>query len=180
MSEVGVYLVPVDEPAPQRNLCGPVLRYLKARGIVNGLYDDELGWYAAGPHSTSLFTGSEQPAFEYAIIYDDSRAQFVPNSHSAGFGSSCASCKAELDEQLYDYLNEQAEAEAVSDAASHAIACPCGHSNSLVTLRAQIDTAVTRFYLNFCAVDGEGPDAAIVKDLEGLLGCQLRIIWERV
>lgn len=57
MSEWNLFLVPADEPGPGRRGVGEeVLQYLEGRGIVEGFYDRELGWYAAGTNSALLFT----------------------------------------------------------------------------------------------------------------------------
>src|SRR5262245_51213922 len=103
MSDLNVYLVPADEPSPkQRNIGKKILAYLEEKGIVDGFYDEEFGWYAPGPNSPDLFADADDPAFEYVIIYDERAAHFVPDNQSYGFGTKCIKCGIQLDEALYE------------------------------------------------------------------------------
>lgn len=179
MAETTVYLVPERDLAPGQARRDDVVRYLESRGVLEGFYDEEEGWLGAGPRSSSLFPGADDPAFEYAIVYEQPRAHFVPDSHSAGYGATCASCGADLDESLYDLLTDGDEEP--RDAAALTLKCPnCAHSTPLSALNARVDTAVTRFYVNFCVVDGVAPSAEILGELERLLGVPLRVLWERM
>ena len=185
MSELNAFLVPVDEPGPKRRAVGKkVLAFLEEKGIVDGHYDDEPAWYAAGPNSSDLFSNvgdADDPAFEYAIIYDQSEAHFVPDSHTAGFGAACTNCGFGLDEALYEALAEQGEGEDAVDMVDASIECPgCRHANPLVNLKAEIPTAVTRFYINFCAVDSADFSREIVEGLENIVGAKLRVIPEQL
>src|SRR5262245_41691787 len=130
MSELNIFLVPADEPSlVKREFADVVLAFLTECGIVNGFYNEELGWFAAGSNSGNLFgkESSASPAFEYAIIYDQSAAHFVPDSHTGGFGTKCIDCRANLDEVLYEMLDEQGEGKDAKDVRYWRITCPnCG------------------------------------------------------
>ncbi|MCC6738879.1 MAG: hypothetical protein IT452_07515 [Planctomycetia bacterium] len=184
MSELNVFLVPTDKPlSGRRGIKDRILDYLEGRGIVAGFYDEKLEWYAAGPRSFELFRGSAAggPAFEYAIIYDRNEAHFVPDAHTAGFGARCVSCQADLDEPVYQVLEEQGECSEVKDVAAVSIRCPsCRHPNPLVTLQAEVETAVTRFYINFCAVESLDVNPAILAELREIVGAELALVVERL
>jgi hypothetical protein len=184
MSEWNLFLVPEDEPRPsQRGVGDQVLRYLEDSGIVEGFYDEDLGWHAAGPNCARLFTNpdADGPAFEYAVIYDRPAAHFVPDSHTAGFGARCGSCGADLDEALYRFLEKQGEGADAQDVADLAIACSsCGRATPVSSVKAEIDTAVTRFYLNVCVVDSFELSPTVMRDLERIVGSPLRVIRERL
>ncbi len=182
MSETNIFLVPIDEPGgPRRDLKARVLSYLTEVGIIDGFYDEDLGWYAAGAKSGQLFGGTAaQPAFEYAIIYDRQQAHFVPDSHTGGFGARCTTCEAGLDEAVYQMLEDQGEDEDAVDMAHASIRCSCGAELPLVSLRTEIDTAVSRFYLNFCHVDSLAVDPTILSKLAALVGAPLRLVGERL
>jgi hypothetical protein len=184
MSDSNVFLVPADEPGPKRrSIKRKVLALLERRGIVKGFYDEELGWYAAGPRSSDLFNGLDAgaQAFEYAIIYDRRAAHFVPDSHTGGFGARCGGCGATLDDVLYDLLDEQGEDEDAKDMTNASIVCPgCKQANALTSLSAEVETAVSRFFINFCVVDTFDVAAAVVSELEAIVGAKLRIIPERL
>lgn len=184
MSELNFFLVPEDEPGPgQRGVGEIVLRYLEDKGIIEGFYGQEHGWFAAGPRSNSLFVGrdADGPAFEYVIIYDRAAAHFVPDTHTGGVGAKCRSCEAGIDEAIYDFLEEQGEGEEAQDVADTTLVCgSCGHANPLRGLDAEAATAVTRFFLNFCIVDTFELSQDIVRDLEALVGAPLRLIEERM
>lgn len=184
MSEYNFYLVPVDEPsAGRRGIGDRILNYLEQQGVLEGFYDEELGWYAAGPKSADLFTdvSAKGPAFEYAILYDRQEAHFVPDSQTAGFGARCSGCQADLDEEVYELLEEQGEGEEVIDVAGRKLNCPkCRLPNPLVTLKAEIDTAVTRFYVNFCAVDSFNLNPEILDELQKIVGTKFRLVGERL
>ncbi len=182
MSEYNVYLVPVDEPSTRkRGVKTKVVKCLDRHGIVHGFYDEALGWYAAGPSSTDLFVDVEDddPAFEYAIVYDRQDAHFVPDSHTGAFDAQCSDCKATIDEAIYEMLNE--EDDDVQDMTGRAVVCPsCAHPNPLESLNAGIDTALTRFFLNFCVVDTFEFNPKIIAELERIVGGKLRVVPERL
>lgn len=105
----------------------------------------------------------------------------MPDSHTGGFGAICESCNADLDEALYEFLEKQGEADEAQDVADVAIACPsCGRCNPLVGLKAQVDTAVTRFYLNVCVVDSFDLSSEVIRDLEAIVRSPLRLVQERL
>lgn len=184
MSEINLFLVPRDEPrSTKRGSRQRVLDYLEEKQIINGYYNKELAWFAAGKQSTSLFTAQEfsGPAFLYAIIYDQDAAHFVPDAHTAGFGAICRFCMADLDENLYAMLEDQGEAENAKDMKEAAVTCStCGQPNPLRSLKAMIETAVTNFYMNFCNVNSIEFAKEIKQDLEEIVGVPLRVILERM
>jgi hypothetical protein len=184
MSETNFYLVPIgDESARTRGKKHIIVEALSRRGILDGYYDEELGWFAAGPRSVELFAAAtiEHPAFEYAIVYDEADSHFVPDSHTGGFGSKCQACGAELDEQLNELLDEQGSSDEPVDVAGWRILCPsCEVSNALEQLSAEIPTAVTRFFINFCVVDSVDVNPDVMRELEELLACRLYIVPERL
>jgi len=184
VSETNIYLVPVDEPSPRRRMVKPkIVRYLTENGIIDGFYDEALGWYAAGPRSCELFgtTGDSDPAFEYAIIYDRSEAHFIPDSQTAGFGARCTSCASNLDDALYRLLEEQGDDADAKDMAGASARCDaCGTLHPLVGLKAQIDTAVTRFYVTFCVVDHLTIAPAVSHRLSEIIGATIKVVPERL
>ena len=184
MSERSVYLVPVDEPSPRmRDVRDRVVAFLKRRGVIDEFYDKSLGWYAAGSRSADLVCNiaGDDPAFEYAIVYDRKEAHFVPDSHSGDFGANCLHCQADLDPTLYDMLEEQGDLDDAQDMADYSVTCPsCNRPNSLRILNSEIDTALTRFFINFCCVDTFDLNAEIISELERIVDAKLRIIPERL
>jgi hypothetical protein len=183
MSELNVFLAaaipPLRSPDDIRR---DAVALLERRGIIDGFYDEELGWYAAGPRSGEVFSAkSENPAFEYAIVYSRREAHFVPDSHTGGFGAMCTQCLSDLDEEVYALLNEQGEGDDAVDVSGAAFTCPtCRLAIPLTALHAEIATAVTRFFVNFCVVDTFEISPDLIQALEALVGTPIRVIPERL
>lgn len=183
MSEWSLYLVPAVEPSSGQGVGEKVLRHLEDSGIVEGFYDEALGWHAPGPNSARLFADpqTDGPAFQYLVIYDRAAARFVPDSHMGGFGAICGTCDADLDGALYELLEQHGQGADAPDAAESALVCPsCGRATPLAALRTRVDTTVTRFYLNVCAVERFDLSPSALRALEGLVGSPLRVIRERL
>jgi hypothetical protein len=186
MSEINIFIVPTEEPLKFRKGLGKTINeYLENKGITEGLYDQDLGWLAAGNNSGVIFPNinisQDDAAFEYAIIYNRDAAHFVPDAHSGGFGAKCTACNTELDDILYEFLDEQGEGDNAIDVSSKSLLCPeCNLPNPLVSLDTAIETCVSKFYLCFCVVDEIKVNPKIIKELEALVGSKLKIIPERL
>lgn len=184
MSFWNVYLVPLGEPVPTKKWhSGTVLEYLESRGIVGGLLPPAPGTYAVGTHARDLFSplAAGDPAFQSVVLYDKPGARFVPHAHVGGFGASCSSCGTGLDGALAELLAGQAGTEEPKDLAGGSVPCPsCGHANALISLCSDIDTAVTRFYIEFCRADSLELSRSLIVELERVVGDALRIVPERL
>lgn len=184
--ELNLYLLPAEERLG-REFVRRALHWLRQMDIVDGYYDVGLGWHAPGLGSWGLI-GSEPPehhaehasrAFEYLIVHEGPRAEFVPNAHTGPFGARCG-CGSSLDEAVYEYLARQS-AGRVSDALQDILTCQrCGKVVPLAALPCEIETAVTSAYLNFCHLDSDSIAPEVLTRMEELAGGPLKQVRERL
>jgi hypothetical protein len=179
-SETNLYLVPaLDTEALQPRLVGrQVIGHLRGVGIVAGMYDSRLGWLAAGRHACELFRDKNAAGFEYLIVYEGRSAEFVPNAHIGAFGAQCRQCGSSLDEALRAVLRDEQHH---GDARGRSVSCEvCGTSHALGGLKCRHDSALTCFYLNFCNVGSVELAPKVVRELESLVGADLRVVLEQL
>lgn len=171
-----------DEHAPVTSFVHQAVQWLREREIVGGTFDDELGWLAPGAHSGRLFDreSNDYPSFEYLILRDESTYEFVPNAHMGRFGASCPSCGSSLDDVVHEYLERQGSG-LIRDVRREPFRCQgCSLLIPPGALQCDIETGVTKTYLNFCHVESDALSPKLVAELEGFLGSSIRQVQERL
>lgn len=150
-----------------------IIKALEKLSIVNGYYDEDEETFAAG----------DKIAFEYAAIHDSDKNKLVPESSSVGYGATCPSCKTDIDEDLYDTINDYYDFEIEKgkemDMASLSLICPSCKTKTLLgkIIFTQPALLANQFF-QFVDVDDE-ISAELLSQIESEIESRLRIIYER-
>jgi hypothetical protein len=159
---------------------------LKNYQVINGYYDKEQGTLAAGQNSFFIFSNNQNSsdiAFEYADIHDTTNNRLIPDSSSEGYGANCRNCKENIDEDLYDVLNDLYEREfdtcVETDMTNLEISCSnCGHINKLADIKFDFETEIKNQYIQFVDIESDF-NLDKVKEIGKLMNCDFKIIYER-
>src|SRR5262249_41337993 len=153
-----------------------VIVHLEGVGLIEGVNDEERGWYAGGD-------GPAYPnvRFEYLEVYDDEAAHFIPSSTSGGYGATCPVCGFKLDKMIYRLREKWPPSHEKKDMSGIVIPCrSCGVKTPLQDLSFEIDTAMTRFFVMLADAEPPEWDGEFVPDIERVIGCKTRIVMERL
>lgn len=172
MPALTAYIVPrTSFPAGQ--FAEQVINLLKESNIINGYYDKDEEWFAPG----------DKLVFRYAVIYDNILSKLVPAFSLDGFGATCAYCAGDVDEQLYDVIDDYYDAEAESGKGKdmHTLGLTCPHCKKKTSLGQLVFTkpaVLANRFLQFVDLLDEMP-TELIKTFEQKLGTELRVIYER-
>lgn len=152
---------------------GKAKKLLAELEIIDGYYDKDEEWFAPG----------NKLLFRYAIIYDNEWSKLVPGFAPDGFGATCAYCQADVDEQLYDVIDDyyDFEAETGKGKDMHTLGLTCHHCKKKTSLGQLVFTkpaVLTKQFLQFVDLLNEMP-TELIKTLEQKLGTELQVIYER-
>lgn len=178
MSTTNTYLIP-DKAYKVGQFQKQVKKVLTQLEIIDGYYDQEDGLLAAGENGELI--GS---TFEYCSIHDTKYKRLLPEATTSGYGSTCSSCKSDMDavfyEALNDFYDEEDEQEQEADMLTLQVKCPtCQYINLLSELTFTTETLIANQFFQFVDLDEE-LNQNTVKEIEQRLGCSLRIIYERM
>jgi ribosomal protein S24E len=140
--------------------------------MIDGYYDEEDESYAPG----------ELLSFEYATIHDTDKDRLIPEASSEGYGATCTNCKADIDDEFYDSLNDfydfEGEHMVEKDMKSISATCQkCKKVSKLTDISFKQPTAIANQYFQFVDLNSEIENGLIQK-IESLLKCPLTIIYE--
>ena len=160
-----------------------VISFLKSQDIIDGYYEEQYQWYAAGDNSHSIFNGEDDevnPAFEYVEIHDTINNRIIPDCTSEDYGAKCANCKTSLDDILNETLSDLADQEfengSETDMALLVVKCKnCDHTSNLNSLEFKLNVKITNQFACFVEIDNEFNDKKL-NQLASLLDCKLDII----
>lgn len=171
MSTLTVYFIPTKKIAVGQ-FKEKVKNVLEKLSLIDGYYNQEEGTYA---HGQSI-------AFEYASIHDSDKNKLVPEASAAGYGAICPQCNADLDDALYDTINDYYDDEEESgkemNMAELTITCDsCNNAMQLQDLKFNNPAMLTNHFFELVDVEDEIP-ADIISQIEQNLDTSLTIIYE--
>lgn len=173
MSTTSVYFVP-EAVFPVGQFTEMAKSLLEKLKIIDGYYDEDAKQYAM----------SGKIEFEYASIHDTDKKKIVPEGSSSGYGATCSNCKADIDEELYDTLNNYYELEYDSDEEKDMttlmLTCnKCTSSFSLENIKFNLPVLFANQYFQFVDIDDEiSPD--LLHEIQTQLNTGFKIIYERM
>jgi hypothetical protein len=181
MSSSSIFVIPTAFAGTSREFALQIERELTDLGVIDGYYDERLGWFAAGEHSQLFFSSSYgEVAFEYAIIYGSEPYRMVPDTGIHGF--TCPQCNQRIDDVVCETVSDFYDAEEngpPQDMRLIEIQCSnCRSVDRLEVIPCSQETAWTNAYINF--VDFEGNlDFDKLRILEDRIGSHFRILYEK-
>ena len=173
MSTTSAYFIP-KTPFAIGQFENTVKSSLERLGIIDGYYDAE----------SKLYACSSNLPFEYASITDSENLRLIPEASSEGYGAVCKYCHKDIDEVLYDAINNFYNLE--SDSAekkgmdSILVVCPnCSTSQKLGNLTFTSNAHLANQYFQFVDIDSE-ISSTVLEQLEASIGSDLDIIYEHM
>ena len=173
MSTISAYFIPIKKfPVGQfREKAKSSLEKLK---LIDGYYDEE----------DETYTHGQAIVFEYASIHDTDKNKLVPEASSSGYGATCIQCNAEIDEELYDTINNYYDYEGESgkekDMTRLTLTCNnCSKSMTLQDVKFLQPAMLTNHFFQFVDI-GDEISSDILKNIEQSLGTELTVIYERM
>lgn len=126
--------------------------------LIDGYYDEDSNWFAAGDNAHSLFTDSsvdENRPFEYVEIHDTANNRLLPEGLQEAV--QCPFCQTDIMEDLNEFLFETTEKEYdeknETDMAAAELRCPnCGKKSKLSALTYHEKIAFSNQYICFVAI----------------------------
>jgi len=173
MSTITAYFIPAKK-FPLGQFTEKVKDTLEKLNLIDGYYDEEDNTYA---HGRAII-------FEYATIHDTDKNKLVPEASSTGYGAICIQCNAEVDEELYDVINNYYDYEGESgkekDMAGLTLTCNnCNKSMKLQDVKFTLPVMLTNHFFQFVDIDDEISED-VLKKIEQNLDTELRVIYERM
>ena len=175
MSYWNAYIVPVDDGRCVGK--GPaVVARLHELGIIDGFEDEALGWYTGGADRAY-----PNVMFDYVEVYDAADAyHFIPSATTGGYGARCPACGADVEGELCA-RGEWPASHEKRDMSGVVVRCPaCGAESLLTDVRFEIPTAMTRFFVMLADGSPSEWEPEFVAEIERVLGCETRVVMERM
>jgi hypothetical protein len=185
MSSPFGYLIP-KKPFEIGQFKKLVTSILEKEEIIDGYYDEEYQWFAAGENSHSFFKDKNDDAnraFEYVEIHDTLNNRIIPDCTSDNYGAKCNNCEENLDDNLSDVLMELAELESEngteSDMTQLIIECQgCNHANKITDINFDLPVKFNNQFVCFVEINSEF-DEGRISDVAKKLDCNFEIIYGR-
>ena len=160
---------------------------LESQEIIDGFYEEEYQWFAAGKNSHSIFKENNDdtnPAFEYVEIHDTVNNRVIPDCTEDNYGAKCNNCKTDLDETLSDALMELADVESESgtetDMIQLTVECQnCKHTNKITDINFDLPVRFKNQFVCFVEIDSEF-DEGKINDVANKLDCTFEILYGRL
>jgi len=160
---------------------------LQDQEIIDGYYEEEYQWFAAGNNSRSIFKeGNDEnnPAFEYVEIHDTVNNRIIPDCTEDSYGAKCNSCKATLDDNLSDVLMDLADMESDSgietDMTQLTIECHnCNYANKITDIDFDLPVRFKNQFICFVEIDSEF-DHEKIMEVAHKLDCTFDILYGRI
>ncbi|MFT3823957.1 MAG: hypothetical protein QM731_08550 [Chitinophagaceae bacterium] len=173
MSTTSAYFIPVKK-FPVGQFKKKAKRILEKLDMIDGYYDEEDEWYASG----------KRLEFEYAAIHDTDYLKLVPEASSAGYGSTCINCEADIDEEFYDSINEYYDLESDSgeEKNMNELELICKHCNTKMTLgqtKFKYPVLFANQFFQFVDINDE-IEPRLLKKIESKLCCKMQLVYERM
>jgi 5-methylcytosine-specific restriction endonuclease McrA len=183
MSSSFGYLIP-KKPFDIGQFSKLVRSVLEKEKIINGYYEEEYQWFAAGQNAYSFFTRKADdinPAFEYVEIHDTINNRIIPDCTSENYGAKCNNCKENLDDGLSDELIELSDLESESgresDMAQLVIECQrCNHANKITEINFDLPVKFNNQFLCFVEIESDF-DEEKINDFAKILGSDFEIVY---
>lgn len=184
MSETAVYLVP-RTTFSTGEFANKVIPLLEQHDIINGFYEEEHNWFAAGDQANLLFENPEEagsPPFEYLEIHDNDCLRIIPEGIQGA--ACCSSCGTDLEELLTAALdltceNEQVEGQE-SDMAEIVVICSsCGKKDKITGLQYAEKTLFASQYICMMPVSEE-LNADKLRAIESSLETSFELLYARI
>jgi hypothetical protein len=157
MSETTAYLIPKKhfEVGEFKSKVETALEKLK---LINGYYDEESNWFAAGDNAHLLFANGspeENPSFEYVEIHDTVNNRLLPEGLQEPV--ECKVChtnvQEDVNELLFSITEKEYDLKREADIATAELLCPtCGQKSKLSALSYHEKIAFTNQYVCFVAI----------------------------
>lgn len=173
MSTNSIYFIPV-KAFPVGQFATNAKKVLESLEIIDGYYDEDDDLYASG----------ESIGFEYASIHDTDKNKLIPESSSTGYGATCPTCKADVDDDLYDTINDyyDYEAETGKEKDMSSLTLTCSHCKASATL-GSIDfpdgVRLSNQFFQWVNVEDKLEETSL-ESIEEALGTKLILIYERM
>jgi hypothetical protein len=159
---------------------------LETQLIIDGYYDEEYQWFAAGKNSHSIFKENNDPinpAFEYVEIHDTVNNRIIPDSTSDNYRAKCGSCKGIIDDGLMDALwnlaDEENESGIETDMTLLTIECPhCQCTNKITDISFDLPVRFKNQFACFVEIDSEFNEGRI-KEIFKQLDSSFEILYGR-
>jgi hypothetical protein len=160
---------------------------LEAQEIIDGYYEEEYQWFAAGKNSHSIFKESNEdknPAFEYAEFHDTVNKRIIPDCTEDNYGAKCNNCKTNLDDNLSDVLMDlsdvESESETETDMTQLTIECHnCNQTNKISDINFDLPVRFKNQFVCFVEIDSEF-DEEKIKEVANKLDCTFEILYGRL
>lgn len=171
MSPTSAYFIPVIK-FPVGQFKTQTKKVLEELAIIDGYYDEENELYAA----------YKRIAFEYASIHDTGQDKLIPEASTEGYGATCNNCAADIDEQLYDTINDYYDFESDTgeekDMKTLLLTCPeCNTTIALGDVKFSQPALFANQFFQLVAVN-EKIEPGLIKELQSELGCEIKVIYE--
>jgi DNA-directed RNA polymerase subunit RPC12/RpoP len=171
MSTFSAYFIPGHKFAIGQ--FGPKVRHtLEELEIIERYFNEE---------DEGIIASGKVP-FEYAAIHDSDKDRIVPETSSAGYGSTCPVCGADIDDAFYESLNDFYDRESAVnlelDMKDMKVRCRhCEHTFLLSEIKFQQGAVLSNQYFQFVGIDKD-IQPELLEKLETVLGCRLNLIYE--
>ena len=160
---------------------------LESQEIIDGFYEEEYQWFAAGKNSHSIFKENNDdtnPAFEYVEIHDTVNNRVIPDCTEDNYGARCNNCKTDLDDTLSDVLMELAGVESENgtetDMIQLTVECQnCKHTNKITDINFDLPVRFKNQFVCFVEIDSEF-DEGKINDVANKLDCTFEILYGRL
>jgi hypothetical protein len=157
---------------------------LEAQEIIDGYYEEEFQWFAAGKNSHSIFkesTDDTNPAFEYVEIHDTVNNRIIPDCTEDSYGAKCNNCKTNLDDTLSDLLMDlsDVESESGNETDMTQLIIECHNCNQTIKITDVMFDLPVRFrnqFACFVEIDSEF-DEEKIKEIAIKFDCTFEILY---
>jgi hypothetical protein len=157
MSETTAYLIP-KKHFEVGEFEGKIKIAFEKLKFINGFYDEDSNWFAAGDNAHLLFAdGSleDNPPFEYVEIHDTENNRLLPEGlqESVECKVCCTDVKEEVNDLLFTITEMEYDAKKEIDMATAEFLCPkCGQRSKFSELTYHEKTAITGQFICFVAI----------------------------